>query len=247
MPSVEETLRRLATTFTVKDVMTSREELICAGDVGHAKAVSEQNPDFDVIPIRSGDRLVGYFERSCRETRDITAADLISDGTNLLELVEIFERRRFSFVLSHEHIAGYVHFSDLNHHLVKLTFYVLLEAVERMALRSVEGDERESLKTKFNDPQRFAQIEGLYKRAGEASRGLLSYFNISDLLRLAANIGVIQVEDTVIPAIKRTRDGAAHVSENLVNTYERVKELASVKRECLRMLSGQQRVTGAGS
>jgi hypothetical protein len=63
--------------------------------------------------------------------------DLISDGTKLLDLVEFLEEREFAFVLSHRHIDGYVHFSDLNHHLVKLTFYVILEAVERLALDSV--------------------------------------------------------------------------------------------------------------
>jgi hypothetical protein len=63
--------------------------------------------------------------------------DLISDGTKLLDLVEFLEEREFAFVLSHRHIDGYLHFSDLNHHLVKLTFYVILEAVARLALDSV--------------------------------------------------------------------------------------------------------------
>lgn len=59
--------------------------------------------------------------------------DLISDGTKLLDLVEFLEEREVAFVLSHRHIDGYVHFSDFNHHLVKLTFYVILEAAERLA------------------------------------------------------------------------------------------------------------------
>jgi hypothetical protein len=245
MPSVEETLKRLAMTFTVKDIMTSRGDLVCAHDLDHARTVSAQNADFDVIPIRVNERLIGYFERNPGHARDITANDLISDGTSLLDVVEIFEKRKFCFVLSHEHVAGYVHFSDLNHHLVKLTFYVLLEAVERMALGIVEKDDRELLKTKLNHPQRFAQIEALYKRGGEASRGLLSYLNISDLLRLAINSGVIKAEESVIYAIKRTRDGAAHVSENLVNSSDGVKELALVKRECLRILGNQQQVAAS--
>lgn len=59
--------------------------------------------------------------------------DLISDGTKLLDIVEFLEEREVAFVLSHRHIDGYVHFSDFNHHLVKLTFYVILEAAERLA------------------------------------------------------------------------------------------------------------------
>lgn len=34
----------------------------------------------------------------------------------------------------------------------------------------------------------------------------------------------------------RLGDGAAHVSENLVSSYDDVTSLANVKRECLRVL-----------
>lgn len=59
--------------------------------------------------------------------------------------------------------------------------------------------------------------------------------------------GVTDVEESIIYAIKRTRDGAAHASENLVSSYEGVKELAVVKRECLRILGNQQKVARFGS
>jgi len=36
--------------------------------------------------------------------------------------------------------------------------------------------------------------------------------------------------------MKRMRDGAAHVLENFVSDYDDVKKLASVRRECLRIL-----------
>jgi hypothetical protein len=70
--------------------------------------------------------------------------DLISDGTRLLDLVEFLEEREVAFVLSHRHIDGYVHFSDFNHHLVKLTFYVILEAAERWldSVRRVMGSDQ---------------------------------------------------------------------------------------------------------
>jgi hypothetical protein len=134
MPHVEETLKRLAIAFTVKDIMTPRAELVCAvGDI-QARRVSDSHPDYDVIPIQQGGTLTGYFERKSRRTKSITPTDLIADGTSLLDLVEILEERQFSFVLSGRKIEGYVHFSDLNHQLVKLTFFVLLEALERIAL-----------------------------------------------------------------------------------------------------------------
>ena len=236
MPTLKETLKRLATTFTVRDIMIPRVGLICSDDEKHAAKVSDDNPDFNVIPIPQEGQLTGYFERDSRNIKRIELDDLISDGTSLLDLVEILEDRQFSFVLSHRHIEGYVHYSDLNHHLVKLAFYVILEALERVALDSIQGrDDRESLRRDL-DPKRFEQIEGAYKRTGDAARGLASYLNISDLLRLAAKAGTVDVEESVVTAMKDVRDGAAHPSNNLVSSYPDVKKLAQVKRECLRVL-----------
>jgi hypothetical protein len=189
-----------------------------------------------VIPIQRDGRLIGYFERETRSRKRITASDLISDGTSLLDLVDILEVRPFAFVLSREQIQGYVHFSDLNHQLVKLTFYVILEAIERMALNSIRGrDDRESLKRNL-DPVRFKQIEDAYKRTGQAARSLVSYLNLSDILRLADRAGTIHIADSVIKAMKNVRNGAAHASENLVSTYDDVSKLGRVKRECLTVL-----------
>jgi hypothetical protein len=234
MPKLEETLKRLAITFTVRDIMIPVSDLVCAPDESQAVAVSAQYPDFSVIPIPH-QKLTSYFERDSRSTKRIALNDLISDGTSLLDLVQILERREFCFVLS-QHIEGYVHFSDLNNHLVKLTFYVILEALERHALKSIHSsDEREYLRRNL-DPPRFKQIEDQYKRAGDAARSLFNYLNISDILKLAVKAGTIQIDDEVIKAMKETRDGAAHPLENLVAHYSDVEKLAQVKRECLRIL-----------
>ena len=236
MPRIEETLNRLAIAFAVKDIMTPRTGLVCAANDIHAATVSDENPDYDVIPIQQGETLTGYFERRPRRARKITPAELIADGTSLLDLVEILEQRPFSFVLSRQKVEGYVHYSDLNHQLVKLTFYVMLEALERTALNSIHStSDRESLKEDLPE-QRFDQIEKAYKRAGRAARDLLGYLNLSDILQLAAKRGHMSVEDHFIKAVKKVRNGAAHSTENLVSSYDDVKTLANVKRECLRVL-----------
>jgi len=95
MPTIEETLKRLATTFTVKDIMVPDADLKIAADDLAAIRVSHDNPDFSVIPIRQNGKLTGYFERDSRNTKKIALNDLISDGTSLLDLVEILEDRQF--------------------------------------------------------------------------------------------------------------------------------------------------------
>ena len=86
--------------------MTPNADLVCAPDEVQAILVSDNNPDFDVIPIKQNGKLTGYFERSFRGTKKITPSDLVSDGTSLLDLVEILEDRQFFFVLSRQQIQG---------------------------------------------------------------------------------------------------------------------------------------------
>jgi hypothetical protein len=238
MPTLDETLKRLATTFTVRDIMIPSSMLICANNEEQAAVVSDANPDFNVIPIRQDGNITAYFERNSRTTTSITLRDLIADGTKLLDLVEILEHREFVFVLSSEKGEGYgyVHFSDLNHHLVKLTFYVLLAALERLALESIKGkDDRDSLKSHLN-PGRFNYIERRYRDAGEAARSLVSYLNVCELLGLAAMAGTIHIEKEVAKAMLSARDSASHASINLVSSHSAVKELVRVKKECQRVL-----------
>lgn len=238
MPGLDETLKRLATAFTVRDIMIPSSRLVCADDKEQAAVVSDANPDFNVIPIRRDGKITAYFERTSRTTRGFSPSDLIADGTKLLDLIEILEHREFVFVLSSEKGEGYgyVHFSDLNHHLVKLTFYVLLAALERLALESIKGkDDRDCLKSYLN-PGRFNYIEQRYKDAGEAARSRVSYLNIRELLGLAAFAGAIQIENDVATAMLSARDGASHASKNLVSSHSGMRELVKVKKECQRVL-----------
>ena len=122
MPTIEETLKRLTVTFVVRDIMIPNESLVYAQDRVEPAAVSKANLDFSVIPIRRNGKLTAYFERDTGRTNEIKVEDLISGGMSLLDLVELLEEREFAFVLSHRHIDGYVCYSDLNHHLAKLTF-----------------------------------------------------------------------------------------------------------------------------
>ena len=48
--------------------------------------------------------------------------------------------------------------------------------------------------------------------------------------------GTLDIDDGIIKATKNVRDGAAHVSKNLVSTYTDVSTLGRVKRDCLHIL-----------
>jgi len=244
--NLTEALKHLTTRFTVKDIMTPEVRLTWAPDAETAPTVSAAHPDFSVIPIKGKGVLSAYFERDSRRTCVIEVGDLISDGTTLLDLVDVLQGREFSFVLTNRRIDGYVHYSDLNHQMMKWTFYVMLEAVERLALDSLRPrDERAYLEEKLGGI-RFRQVDQMYKRAGDNGRSLLTYLNIADILRLAVSNGAIQLDDTSFPLMKEVRDWAAHVLCDLAPETA-VRHLAIVKRECLRLLGGTSQAEGAAT
>jgi hypothetical protein len=236
MASVQDTLNRLATTFTVRDIMVHVAELTCAENESDAASVSSEHPEFNVIPIRADGTLTAYFDRDSHEVGTITLNDLISGGTSLRDVIEILEDRHFAFVVGHRNIEGYVHYSDLNHHLVKLTMYVLLEAVERFALQSLSATLTYEYLVDALGKSRAKQVQDALDRAGDAGRSLSNYLNISDLLQLAMKEGTIQVRKDTIKDMKDVRDGAAHAMENLVDECKPPRRLAEVKRECVRLL-----------
>jgi hypothetical protein len=242
---VTEALKRLTTTFTVKEIMTPALRLKTAGDAASAPLVSASHPDFSIIPLKKDGALCAYFERDSHATKPINLDDLISDGTTLIELIEVLRGRDFSFVLANRRITGYVHYSDLNHQLVKWTFYVMLEAVERLALDSLRfQDEVSYLETRLG-PERLNQVIKMYKRAGDKGRSLLTYLNIADILALAAADGALNVDTSSIRLMRRIRNWTTHPFDLLADTG--VEELAAVKTECLRLLgaNGGEKHTAA--
>lgn len=234
--ATSENLRRLSSAFTVRDIMVSTGDLACATGEAEAVSVSMSKPDFSFIPIKIGNGLSAYYSRDSHQVSPIEVQDLISDGTGILDLVDILEHREFAFVLGPRQIDGFVHFSDLNHSLVKLTFYVLLEGVERSALESVKTRLTDKfLKDTLGEP-RFERIHQSYKRSGDAGQSIINYLNIADILKLARSAGTLEIDEGLIKAVKDVRDGAAHVLENLVSDSNDVMKLGQVKSASLRIL-----------
>ena len=108
MPTIPETLKRLAATFAVRDIMTPASQLICASDELHAPTVSANHPHFDIIPIKSPAGLIGYYSRAAGVTNNLALSDLISDGTSLVDFVDFCAVRPFFFVLGDREVKGYV-------------------------------------------------------------------------------------------------------------------------------------------
>lgn len=64
MAELQEILQRLAKSFVARDIMVPVESLACADDKTSAMQRLEENPRFDVIPIRQRDFLIAFYERN---------------------------------------------------------------------------------------------------------------------------------------------------------------------------------------
>jgi hypothetical protein len=131
MAHLIETLERLALAFTVRDIMITESALRCADDKASAEVLLQENPLFDVVPIRGNGLLREYLERGSDRPKPIILQDIVSNATSIFEIVDILTEKHFVFVLVRQRIEGYVNFSDLNNSFVKLPYFVLLEAIEQ--------------------------------------------------------------------------------------------------------------------
>jgi len=200
-----------------------------------------------MIPLRSDEGLSGYVERGASVLRPIGIEDLVTDATSILDLVDILLGRPRVFVLARDRIGGYVHFSDLNRPIVKLPFFVLLEAVERHFFDGLAPAITPDVVKAVVDPQRF---DGLSERMArqQAKRANLNWaalLSFKDLLLCARHLGVIATDVSELDNLSRVRNLVCHAAgaELLVEDRPHVRRLADAKTLCLSLLQTRPRLS----
>jgi predicted RNA-binding protein with RPS1 domain len=219
--------------------MIPTERLTCSGREKDAPAGSAENPDFNVIPIKKrGRQITGYYERDSGLTKQIMANDLISDGTSILALLSILEKRPFCFVLAHAQITGYVHFSDLNHPFVKLALYTIIEAMESSALAMISSVLDDQNLSRLLGRRRLTKIKRRSERAQKknANRSWADFLNIEDILRIAVRENKIYLNEQEIKAITGMRNKVSHQGTPLVKDHKGAIELARIAGRCVQLL-----------
>jgi hypothetical protein len=78
------------------------------------------------------------------------------------DAVDILTTRPRAFVLVRDRVQGYIHFSDLNRPIVKLPFFVLLEAVERYFFDMLGAEITPELLRTVLDPKRSALVRASF-------------------------------------------------------------------------------------
>ncbi len=244
MTNLFDTLQRLITSFVASDIMVPKDQIVSGENEEKALQLLNQNPQYDVIPVRKEGRLEGFLERGSIKTKRIQIQDAVSAGTPILDLVDTFCDTNHLFVLGQCEIVGLIHYSDLNDPVVKLPYFLLLEGLERQIADSTrQSFNKHDLPQIISDPQRLANIErkmsGLKNR--KAERDLVTLLHFREILESACRFGKLQLTTTEIEDLSCIRNRVAHAaSDELVESHKDVSRLSKVHRICMNLLFGSR-------
>ena len=244
--AVERTLAQFSTAFTVRDLMTAQAALVGADSAQAARSQHERY-GYDVIAHPSAGPTTGYYYRGGALTH-LTPANLVSCDTSLLDLLPLLAEREFFFALHGTQISGYVHFSDLNKPLMRMPFYLLLEATERHLLSVLRRTLTEDQAKGTLPPSRVRKLQEYLATAAKqrADTNFLDVLGLPDVLKLAQKHGLARISErehlTRLQAedLVRLRNSIAHTGHPLVKGHHAVGRLIRLRALCsqLRTLNG---------
>jgi hypothetical protein len=238
MVSLDNTLERIALSFTVKDIMVPVDRLIKAPDDLSAKHLLTERTEFDVIPIYKNGEIVRYLERGETHARFVTVSDTISGGTSIFSVIDILQKRRFGFVLGGNRVVGYIHFSDLNNSVIKIPFYVMFEALEYALTERIHSLITEEMLGKVLDPERCDRVKKQMRsrQKTKSDFGWTSLMYFGEIISFARHLGFIQPTDEEISILANIRNRVDHATDPLINNHNGIVRLANAKRICLGLL-----------
>lgn len=237
MPQVESTLESLALMFTARDIMVDVDKLVSAANESDARKVLQANKNLDMIPIKTNGLLLSYLERNSSRARRIKQADTIVELTRILDLVDVLKTRKFCFVVNRS-ILGLIHFSDLNNHLVKIPFFVILQAFEEHLFREIGPLVESSMLPLALSPERFAEIDKRMRelRRNRADLDWVNLLSFVDIVKCAAYFKKITLSADEMRSISNVRNRVAHADRPFVSKHQEVRRLSETKRICLSVL-----------
>lgn len=242
MPDLQDILRRLAERFIAGDIMTPLERLETADDPEEAKQKLKRNPQYDVIPIRQGNRLVAFLERGTSKPRTIQIQHVVSGETSIMDLVDSLCDHPFTFVVGRRKVVGLVHISDLNDPIVKLPYFVLLEGLERQVVDSVRPLVTDDTLGKIKiDPKRVTFIRKKKARLEKngADRDWVTLLYFREILEAAIHFDKLRLLGHQIEDLSAVRTRVSHAAtDELVETKADVRQLSKVRALCIELLLG---------
>jgi hypothetical protein len=224
--------------------MKPAEHLVCAATEDEAHQVLERNPRYDIVPLRTGDKLLSFLERGQSRARIIQIQHVVGAGTPIPDVVDSLCERRFVFVVGRHEVVGLVHFSDLNDPVVKLPYFVLLEGVERRLADPLRDRvTATTLPTLIQDSVRLKALQDKMTRleGSDADRDWVTLMYFREILDAAVHFRVLSLTGGEIEDLSAVRTRVAHAAtDELVESHRDVGRLSRVREICIDILLGKK-------
>lgn len=221
-------LSQLSRAFSVRDILTETERLRRADNLKNAELLFHE---YDVVPYPRRGLLNGFFQRGSEQLHRIEPRHIVSEGTSLFDLPQLFCESLFYFVISGNRLVGYVHYSDFNKPVVKIPFFAMFQAVERRLWERFKDRISEDAVRRVFEPK---EVDAFMRKKRKAERdnvdlGWVGVFSFPYILRLARFYGLTDISDEDIKLLKEVRNKVAHSDHHLVKDAKDVQTLAEAR------------------
>ncbi len=214
--------------FTVTDIMTAAAQLKRADSLVHAQKLFHE---YDVVPFPRRGEIEAFFHKDSVEANPLRPANLLSDATDILELLKLLTTQPFYFIISGNQITGYVHYSDLNKYVVAIPLFALFRTAEQLLWQKIQNRVKESdLRNIFAEKEVKVFLRKRQKTvSGNVDLGWTGIFSFCNILKLSRYFGQIHETDEEIDSLRVTRNRIAHADSEIIRNYDDVIGLAKVK------------------
>jgi hypothetical protein len=214
--------------LTVDRIMVPVADLLRADTQAEAADLHDQ---YDIVPWPARGPIKGYFHRDDQGSRSLDPDSLLSFGTPITELADLFLHRDFFFVIQANQVAGYIHYSDLNHPYVKIPLFAIIQQAERAVWGKIHPKITPKVLVQMFGEERAGRYEKLRARIREANVELdwTGVFTLPAILEIGRHLKAVKLTDGEIELIRDVRNRIAHSDRTLISKRSDVRTVVSAR------------------
>lgn len=220
--------------LTIEQVMVPTRDL-CRADT--KEQADLMHADFDVVPYPKRGEITGYFIRDFNELKPIETKVLLSHGTPIINLPQIFLSRPFSFIIATNRISGYIHYSDLNKPVARVPFFSAFQMAEGTIWERIQERISDDLLRTHLEKKRFDRLAGLKKKRkrGNADLGWQDVLSLPDIVRIGRRLHQARLTDEEVTLLEEYRNRTVHANKQLIKSEGDIRSLCQVVSLALRL------------
>ena len=235
--AMDKALAKLDRIFSAQDIMTPVQMLERTDRLEDAIPLFKE---YDVVPYPKTGRIEGFFRRKTDALIDLRLDYLISDATSLLDMLQLFDKTPFYFIIAGNKVTGYVHYSDLNKPAMKIPLFVLFQILEKNLWDRIKDEITEDIvRNVYQDNAQRYVNKREKARKKNVDIGWTGIFTLPGILKLARHLQAVDLSDEQIELLRLTRNDVAHSDHNLINKEGDVSRVAAAVKLCQSSFKGK--------